>query len=119
MTAPMTFCRSRNDGRRCTRELGHSGLHRHRSIMWTDAGADELRCPDSGAPSAPAPILANGFPEGRAPCPTCVQFVALTPDGRLAEHETWSAASEADRADRAAWFNTFGWAGAPHGTGCL
>ena len=61
----MQFCRSRNDGRRCTRELGHRGLHRHRTIMWTDAGADDPHCPGSGSPGTAAPTLASGFPGGR------------------------------------------------------
>ena len=75
----MQFCRSRNDGRRCTRELGHRGLHRHRTIMWTDAGADDPHCPGSGSPGTAAPTLANGFPGGRAVCPDCLGFVALDP----------------------------------------
>jgi hypothetical protein len=101
----MLFCRSRNDGRRCTRELGHRGLHRQRTIMWTDAGADALRCPGSGSPGIPAPVLASGFPGGSALCPHCLGFVPLDA-GRLVEHDTWSAAS--DSADRAEWFNTHG-----------
>ena len=35
------FCTSRNQGRRCTRHLDHPGLHRHRTIMWADATADD------------------------------------------------------------------------------
>ena len=59
----MQFCRSRNDGRRCTRELGHRGLHRHRTIMWTDAGADDPRMPRVGPLAAPAAtLLRAGFP---------------------------------------------------------
>lgn len=102
------FCRSRNDGRRCTRELGHRGLHRHRTIMWTDAGADAPRCPASGSPAPAAPALANGFPEGRALCTACLGFIALD-DSRLIEHDTWSAASDTEAAQRADWFNAFGW----------
>ena len=104
----MQFCRSRNGGRRCTRELGHRGLHRHRAIMWTDAAADAARCPGSGAPGTPATTLSNGFPYGRALCGVCLGFVALDPDGRLEGHDTGSPASDVDRAD---WFNTHGWTG--------
>jgi hypothetical protein len=105
-TGKMRFCRSRNDGRRCTRELGHLGLHRHRGIMWTDAGADPARCPGSGVPADPAPRLPNGYPGDRALCRTCLEFVPLE-DGRLAEHRTSSA--EADDDNRAEWFNAHGW----------
>lgn len=108
----MQFCRSRRDGRRCTRELGHRGLHRHRTIMWTDAGADAPRCPGSGSAGTPAPVLANGFPGGRALCPACLGFAAVD-DGHLVEHDTWSAASDSEASERADWFNTFGW----HGSG--
>jgi hypothetical protein len=73
--------------------------------MWTDAGADVPRCPGSGAASFPAPMLANGFPGGRALCEACLTFVPLEA-GRLVEHDTWSAAS--DSSDRAEWFNTLG-----------
>ncbi len=107
----MQFCRSRNGGRRCTRELGHRGLHRHRTIMWTDAGADDPRCPGSGSPGSAAPALANGFPGGRALCAECLEFVALDPDRRLVAHDTGGAASDHDAVERAAWFNTHGWAG--------
>lgn len=84
----VAFCRSRRGGRRCTRELGHAGLHRHRTIMWADSGADDPRCPGSGAPGSPAEILPNGFPGGRALCPVCLQFVPLVaahpPESELA-----------------------------------
>ena len=73
--------------------------------MWTDAGADAPRCSGSGAPGTPAPVLANGFPGGRALCPACLNFIPLD-DERLIEHDTWSAAS--DSSDRAEWFNTRG-----------
>jgi hypothetical protein len=104
----MQFCRSRKDGRRCTRELDHRGLHRHRTLMWTDAGADDPRCAGSGSPASSAPVLDGGFPEGRALCTECLSFVALA-DGRLIEHDTWSPASESETTERAEWFNTFGW----------
>ena len=113
----MQFCRSRNDGRRCTRELAHRGLHRHRTLMWTDAGADAPQCPGSGSPGVAAPCLQNGFPDGRAVCPACLRFVGIGGDGRLVRHDTWSEAAEADAADRAGWFNTFGWSGAPDAHG--
>jgi hypothetical protein len=104
----MQFCRSRSAGRRCTRELGHRGLHRHRTIMWTDAGADALRCPGSGSPASAAPALPDGFPGGRALCPECLGFVERDDAGRLVEHDTWSPASDRDGAQRAAWFNAHG-----------
>jgi hypothetical protein len=105
----MQFCRSRNDGRRCTRELDHRGLHRHRMIMWTDAGADDPRCRGSGSRGTVAPTSSNGFPGGRAVCPDCLGFVALGADGRLVAHDTASAASEEEAVERAEWFNTHGW----------
>ena len=83
MTAVVRFCRSRNGGRRCTRHLGHAGLHRHRTIMWADAAADPAHCPGSGEPGTPAAPLADGFPDGRAMCPVCHRFVALDADARL------------------------------------
>lgn len=101
------FCRSRNDGRRCTRPLGHAGLHRHRTILWTDAGADAPRCAGSGAPGSPAALLPSGFPGGRGVCPECLQFIALA-HGSFVEHDTWSAASERATDERAEWFNTRG-----------
>ena len=104
----MQFCRSRNDGRRCTRELGHLGLHRHRTTLWTDAGADAPRCPGSRSTGSPAPALASGFPGGRALCAECLGFIALD-DGHLVEHETWSAASDSEAIERADWFNAHGW----------
>lgn len=77
--------------------------------MWTDASADPLRCAGSHAVGVVAPTLPNGFPGGRALCRACLEFVAIDGDGRLAEHETSSA--ETGAADRAEWFNTFGWPG--------
>lgn len=105
MTQPMQFCRSRNGGRRCTRELHHRGLHRHRTIMWTDAGADAAHCPGSASPGFPAPTLANGFPHGRALCETCLAFVLLDEHGVLMAHDT-AAPPEPDATE---WFNTHGW----------
>lgn len=113
MTAALRFCRSRNDARRCTRPLGHPGLHRHRTIMWTDAGADAAHCEGAGAPGTPAPMLPDGFPAGRALCETCLEFVAIDGDGRLAAHHT--AGADDGSADRAAWFNTYGWSGGAPG----
>jgi len=103
------FCRSRNGGRRCTRPLGHAGLHRHRTILWTDLGADPALCSGSGAPGEPAATLADGFPFGRALCPVCLRFIALDDAGRLIAHDT-SDESEADAEPRRhEWFNTHGW----------
>lgn len=109
MSEVVQFCRSRNDDRRCTRPLGHPGLHRHRTIMWTDAGSDPARCRGSGDPGAPAERLDDGFPEGRALCAACLRFIALDEAGRLIEHDT-SDESETD-ADtrRREWFNVHGW----------
>ena len=79
--------------------------------MWTDAGADDPRCPGSGSPGTAAPTLASGFPGGRALCPDCLGFVALDLDGRLVAHDTWSAASDSEAVERAEWFNAHGWSG--------
>lgn len=108
----MQFCRSRNEGRRCTRERGHRGLHRQRTILWTDAGADAPHCPGSGSAGAAAAVLASGFPHGQALCATCLGFVARDAAGRLVEHDTGGTASDSDAADRAEWFNTNGWSDA-------
>ena len=110
MTEVVRFCRSRNSGRRCTRPLAHPGLHRHRTIMWTDAAADPPRCSGSGAAGEPAARLADGFPDGRALCPVCLRFVELTDDGLLVEHDTTDA-TETDAAARRRreWFNEHGW----------
>ena len=105
------FCRSRREGRRCTRPLDHPGLHRHRSIMWTDAGADPARCAGSGIPATPAtPPLSDGYPDGRALCEICLRFLPLDTAGHLVEHDTTDAdepAAEALR--RQEWLNSHGW----------
>lgn len=107
-SAVMQFCRSRNAARRCTRELGHRGLHRHRTIMWTDATADPARCSGSGTPGAPAARLPDGYPHGRALCGVCHRFVDVD-EGVLAEHDTSDAsANAAEEAQRREWFNTLG-----------
>ena len=104
------YCPSRRHGRACTRPLGHPGLHRYQGAMWSDAGADPLRCPGSGEPGAPAATLDDGFPGGRAACPHCRRFVDLDADGRLVEHDTTDPVeSDEEAAHRRAWFNTFGW----------
>jgi len=106
----VSFCRSRNAGRRCTRPLGHAGLHRHRTIMWTDAGADPARCPGSGEPGTPAALLADGFPAGRALCRRCLRFVRVTEDGRLVDHDTTDEdETDAEARHRQEWLNTYGW----------
>nr|WP_198425977.1 hypothetical protein [Microbacterium ureisolvens] len=106
----MQFCRSRNDGRRCTRPLDHAGLHRHRTIMWSDAGADPARCPGSATPGAPAEPQADGFPHGRALCPVCLRFVELDDSSRLVEHDTSDPAETAAEAhSRRGWLNAHGW----------
>lgn len=102
----MRFCTSRSGGRRCTRPLDHPGLHRHRTIMWTDAAADPARCPGSGLPAQPAEALADGYPHGRALCETCLRFVPLE-DGLLVTHDasdTGESDLEVER--RREWFNT-------------
>ncbi|WP_127818769.1 hypothetical protein [Microbacterium sp. CPCC 204701] len=104
------FCRSRSKGRRCTRPLGHVGLHRHRTIMWTESGADALRCAGSGEPGEPAAPLADGYPHGRALCPVCLRFVPLDDAGALVEHDTTDAAETgAEARRRGEWFNAHGW----------
>ena len=108
-TGVVRFCRSRSAGRRCTRPLDHAGLHRHRTIMWTDAGADDPRCPGSGTPAVAATPLADGYPHGRALCPKCLRFVELR-DGELVPHDTSDPAETDDEAaHRAEWLNTHGW----------
>ncbi|MFE7845201.1 hypothetical protein ACFUTX_08420 [Microbacterium sp. NPDC057407] len=105
----MSFCRSRNQGRRCTRPLDHRGLHRHRTIMWTDAAADPPRCPGSGAPGHAAAPLPDGFPHGRALCRRCLRFVPLDTAGNLVEHETSDPKeSDIEAERRREWFNTAG-----------
>jgi hypothetical protein len=104
------FCRSRNEGRRCTRPLGHPGLHRHRTIMWSDASADPLHCSGSGARGEPAATLPDGFPGGRALCPVCLRFIALDAGGRLVEHDTSDETeTDAEARRRQDWFNVHGW----------
>ncbi|MGN7799459.1 hypothetical protein [Leifsonia sp. 22587] len=107
---PVRSCTSRRNGVRCTRPLGHPGLHRRHGAMWSDTGADPLHCPGSGEPGAPAATLDDGFPGGRALCPQCLRFVPLDADGRLVEHDT-SDPDETDdeRAHARDWFNTHGW----------
>ena len=114
MTDVVRFCRSRNHGRRCTRPLDHPGLHRQRTIMWTDAAADPPRCLGSGTPATPAAPDADGYPHGRGLCTVCLRFVAIT-DGQLTEHDTDDAEEPADdEARRRAWLNEHGWeTGAP------
>ncbi|WP_345803130.1 hypothetical protein AAIB33_08640 [Microbacterium sp. AZCO] len=106
------WCRSRRDGAVCTRPAGHPGLHNRTgtSRMWSDLQADPPACPGSGAPATPAEPLDDGFPEGRAVCPVCLDFVAITREGALAPHDTFrGAATPEEAAHRAEWFNTFGW----------
>lgn len=104
------FCRSRKDGRRCTRPLGHPGLHRHRTIMWADVAADAPHCPGSGEPGEPAATLPNGYPDGRALCPVCLRFIPLDADGRLGEHDTSDPSEPDDEGrQRQKWFNVHGW----------
>jgi hypothetical protein len=108
MSDVIAFCRSRNDGRRCTRPLGHPGLHRHRTIMWTDASADPPRCPGSGQRAAPATPLPDGFPHGRGLCRECLRFIGIV-DGALAVHDTADPDETADEAHhRREWFNRAG-----------
>ena len=110
MSEVVQFCRSRNDGRRCTRPLDHPGLHRHRTIMWTDAAADPPRCPGSGEPREPAATLPDGFPDGRALCPVCLRFIDLDETGRLIEHDTSDPAEpDAEVGRRREWLNAHGW----------
>jgi hypothetical protein len=107
--AIVRFCRSRSGGRRCTRPLDHAGLHKHRTIMWSDISADEPRCAASGDYGTPAPMDLDGYPHGRALCPACQRFITLT-DGRLDAHDTSDAAeSPAEIARRREWLNTHGW----------
>jgi hypothetical protein len=108
MTETIAFCRSRNQGRRCTRPLAHAGLHRHRTIMWTDAAADPPRCPGSGTPASPARTAPDGYPHGRGLCERCLRFVEIT-DGCLGEHDTSDPDETAgEAARRREWFNSAG-----------
>ncbi|MDN3494753.1 hypothetical protein QL996_02330 [Planococcus sp. APC 4015] len=105
MSDVIASCHSRSHGRRCTRHLGHAGLHRHRAIMWADAGADAPRCPGSGAPGRPA----ADWPGGEALCSTCLRFVDVR-GGLLAEHDAFDPAETAEAAARRReWLNTHGW----------
>jgi hypothetical protein len=108
VTETVRFCRSRNANRRCTRPLDHPGLHRHRTIMWTDAAADPPRCAGSGDPAHPAAPLPNGYPHGRGLCDVCLRFLPLEA-GRLVEHETTDPdETSAETALRREWFNAAG-----------
>ncbi|KQP71633.1 hypothetical protein ASF40_07780 [Microbacterium sp. Leaf288] len=110
MSEVVTFCRSRNDGRRCTRPLGHAGLHRHRTIMWSDAGADPAHCSGSGEPGEPAAPLDDGFPDGRALCPVCLRFIPLDADSRLLAHDTADETeTDVEASRRRDWLNAHGW----------
>ena len=96
----------------CTRAAGHPGLHNRMGTgqMWSDREADPPGCPGSATPGAPAPLLADGFPHGRALCPVCLDFVAVTDAGALVAHDTFRGASSPEEArGRADWFNAFGW----------
>jgi hypothetical protein len=116
MTAPPAttrWCLSRHGGAVCTRPVGHAGLHNRvgTSLMWSERTADPAQCPGSGDPAWPAPELADGFPHGRALCPTCLAFVRLTDDGRLWNHDSFRGArTDAEQLQRADWFNAHGWA---------
>lgn len=104
------FCRERRGGKRCTRPLGHAGLHRHREIMWSEAGSDPARCPGSGREAAPAEPLPDGYPDGRALCPECLRFIERDATGVLVAHGTSDATeSDAEVTRRRAWLNAHGW----------
>ena len=78
--------------------------------MWTDAGADALRCAGSGEPGEPATPLPDGYPGGRALCPVCLRFVPLDDAGGLVEHDTTDGTeTDAEARRRGEWFNTHGW----------
>ncbi len=112
-TGPSTrWCLSRRGNAVCTRPIGHAGLHNRggTSLLWSDREADPALCEASGRPATPAALLPDGFPHGRALCRTCLAFVRLTDDGILWNHDSFrSARSDAQRLDRAQWFNTHGW----------
>lgn len=104
------FCRHRSQGRRCTRPLGHAGLHRHRTILWGDAGSDPPRCAGSGEPGEPAAALPDGYPDGRALCQKCQRFVTLDEHGRLVPHDASDEGeSDAEVSRRREWLNAHGW----------
>lgn len=105
------WCRSRRGRALCTRPAGHAGLHNRQgtSQLWSDAEADAPRCAGSGQSSDPAPALPSGFPGDRALCPECTAFVGRR-DGRLEDHDTFRRpVDRAEAAERADWFNSFGW----------
>ena len=78
--------------------------------MWTDAAADPLRCPGSGAAAAPAAPLPDGYPDGRALCEACLRFVPLDTADRLVEHDTTDADETAlEVRQRREWLNRNGW----------
>lgn len=78
--------------------------------MWTDAAADPARCPGSGAVAPPAAPLPDGFPHGRALCPTCLRFLPLDGDGLIEEHETSDPdETPAEAGQRREWLNRHGW----------
>lgn len=77
--------------------------------MWSNAQADAPRCSGSGRRASAAPSLPGGFPNGKAVCPVCWGFVALE-GGALCDHDAYTRpADDDDAADRAAWFNAYGW----------
>lgn len=103
------FCRSRKDGRRCTRHLDHLGLHRHRAVMWADATADPPTCPGSGAVAAPAEPSPDGYPHGRGLCRECSRLIPIE-TGRLAAHDSSDAGESPEETMwRREWLNTHGW----------
>ncbi|AZC15270.1 hypothetical protein [Microbacterium sp. ABRD28] len=111
MATATIWCRSRSAGAVCTRPTGHPGLHNRVGTgkMWSDAAADPPWCGGSGTRTSAAPSLPGGFPHGRAVCPVCWGFVALE-DGVLEDHDAFAGpVDDRDAADRAAWFNTYGW----------
>ncbi|QIG41275.1 hypothetical protein G5T42_12900 [Microbacterium sp. 4R-513] len=78
--------------------------------MWSDREADPAACPGSGASATAAPNLADGFPDSRALCEVCLDFVPLTDAGALEPHDAFRGArTPGEAADRAEWFNSFGW----------
>ena len=110
--AARRLCLSRRQGEICTREKNHRGLHHRRggSMLWSDLQADPPECPASGTPAEAAPVLADGYPGGRALCPVCWAFVLRRADGTLRRHRSWRGdATRADADRRRAWFNTHGW----------
>jgi hypothetical protein len=77
--------------------------------MWSDREADAAACRGAGAAAEPAPLLRNGFPGGRALCAVCWGFVPID-DGVRTPHDAFRGANDdIEAADRAAWFNEYGW----------